>query len=585
MKNALAISLILTLLCLVPTSCTQQRQPKLTPNRLITFDEEAAVNYNHTIGNNTNIRNIAASPGVCGPVGYAFLREFAQGGDISSLEDPEVPFEWIDIVNKPPRELPRYYRAKQMFVSGTLKTVSIPSDLVAALKDDIMFNHPFGPDIVMGINVDAPFKELLIDPNVPTPLQTEIDWGQIPHNPDSSRSLWFTPRGETKTDATVVPGDEVIAIGNWIMDCAHPESYHTEIHPPAFMGFARKHPLNDKTQKTVANVFMNPYMASERFNPDKSLATQFSNWDRFQSDDTVPFPRHFKRELLGIVLNPASHPYLQAHVLMLALEVDPFSFYVCAPGPQPSGTTLHVRHALVMRPGVATQVVPLDHLGCAQVVVTMNSDYQAWVPAAKETTWNWTDVSANTGGIDVLAAIKSKTGFKNNPLAISIVEKPPVIDGYDPLLYPGSWPVEGRHIWNNQPFPLVGEVHVWWDIPGTKGLKVADAVIFTEVSGETQDVQATNIGNTPLRINSITIADPGGNQGYQNFAIVTDGCTQTTLPAGGLCTIRIKFTAAGITESQGLLVIRNSVDIAPKVVALAGPGRDSPCPRPPCEPG
>jgi hypothetical protein len=82
-----------------------------------------------------------------------------------------------------------------------------------------------------------------------------------------------------------------------------------------------------------------------------------------------------------------------------------------------------------------------------------------------------------------------------------------------------------------------GDVYVT-DLNGTVNELMVNAGVMTfTTSGQTLTTTITNTGNLPLK--NITITAP-----TSPFSVTTDGCTGTTVPAGGKCSLTYKYTGS-----------------------------------------
>ena len=77
-------------------------------------------------------------------------------------------------------------------------------------------------------------------------------------------------------------------------------------------------------------------------------------------------------------------------------------------------------------------------------------------------------------------------------------------------------------------------------------------------------VTVTNSGTDTLNIAAATVAAP--------FAVVSDGCSNTAVPAGSTCTIQIDFAPNATGPATGTLSIPDDAPGSPHAVALSGTG-------------
>jgi hypothetical protein len=84
-------------------------------------------------------------------------------------------------------------------------------------------------------------------------------------------------------------------------------------------------------------------------------------------------------------------------------------------------------------------------------------------------------------------------------------------------------------------------------------------------------VTVTNIGGTPLYINSATIA--GDN--WKDFTISKDGCSGKQVVPGRSCLIALIFTPTRIEDRNATLVLTDNAPDSPQNVSLTGTGINS----------
>jgi hypothetical protein len=78
----------------------------------------------------------------------------------------------------------------------------------------------------------------------------------------------------------------------------------------------------------------------------------------------------------------------------------------------------------------------------------------------------------------------------------------------------------------------------------------AGAMKFT-AANQTLSTTITNTGNLPLQ--NITITAP-----TSPFSVSTDGCSGTTVPAGGKCTLTYKYAGSGTAVSDTITITSNA---------------------------
>ena len=259
-----------------------------------------------------------------------------------------------------------------------------------------------------------------------------------------------------------LPGDRVIVMGRWILDCGH-DNYFTELHPLTFLAWS--HVDGDKT---VVSFFYNPYRVGQRYHPDPALATlvnqpltrgnQFNvdaiqyliaSVNRLQDRGQAPF---------------CCQSHLDIRVLLQALRARPSPFRVCAPEGT-EGTTLKVHYDIVARPGVRITPTRQPSQGCATLDMRLGSSVTP-DPAQRTCTDNWDFLEsaageeAGTGVIDIRGQLKSFVDTQYEPR----VDIDPTQSCYDPL----SGPLvqddpTGRRVRSRDVSHLMyGRIEVFW---------------------------------------------------------------------------------------------------------------------------
>ena len=84
-------------------------------------------------------------------------------------------------------------------------------------------------------------------------------------------------------------------------------------------------------------------------------------------------------------------------------------------------------------------------------------------------------------------------------------------------------------------------------------------------------ITLTNVGGTPLYINSATIV--GDN--WKDFTLFKDGCSGKQVAAGQSCLITVRFTPARIEDRNATLVLTDNAPDSPQNVSLTGTGINS----------
>ena len=98
-------------------------------------------------------------------------------------------------------------------------------------------------------------------------------------------------------------------------------------------------------------------------------------------------------------------------------------------------------------------------------------------------------------------------------------------------------------------------------------LSAATVAFGNQLIGTTspsQPVTVTNSGTDTLNIGAVTVTAP--------FAMVSDGCSNTAVPAGSTCTIQIVFAPSASGPATATLSIPDDAPGSPHAVALSGTG-------------
>jgi hypothetical protein len=413
---------------------------------ILGFDEVAAVQSNHGVQGGFPTPQAA----MCGDTNSTFLAELQS----RSPDQAKVPFEWAPVVPNTSQPWPTVDE-RPFLVSGQIAEQDYSDH-------DILFAHPFGKDLDIGIKVDDAFNELKRDPNSAT-LGWEIERGLLPH--DNAGDFSFGPLQGPQV------GDRIATAGDWIVDCGH-DDYHTEIHPPAFLALARAEQVQQQSE-TVSFAFANPYRVTQLYNPNDALANAFAtpaqDLQRFKDGETKPFPAHMYDEIKKIVLLQST--VLEAHVLVEPTTLGVLSWYVCAPGPRGGAGNLGYAYHYTMRTGVAIQAVPHDDIGCVQFIAAVNANYQPMSLTRHVVTWPWSQINteaqlmANNPNLDILQKIEDGAA---DPGVNHFFANDPKIDTYDPLNTLLNYHLDqqpGLLTSDAQPFPFYGWAIVSWRPP------------------------------------------------------------------------------------------------------------------------
>jgi hypothetical protein len=415
----------------------------LSGNGRVSFDPTAAVSLNHE---DLPTHRPAPNPVVCGVPNAQYLGEFASGSP--DFEHPKVPFEWADNVfpipypYRPSDE----YRPRGMYFSGSL----VRLETSAA---DILVAHPFGTDIDLDVDLDSEFLELLANPDSLLDgkhqlFHVELEQGLWPHRRDGS--LWFTPKS----------GDAIAAYGPWIMDCGHPDDYHTEVHPLTFVAFSR---LDSTASGITAWAFVNPYWVSQFYVDDSATAVNFTESGRLGSGDAKSLPQFVAAQLgsNSFKFSPLSQQ-LHAFPVIVPTHFDQIQWFVCPPIPPSvehdrTAWTITVEASFTKRSNVPARVRANPEIGCAEVVASLTEFYKprAILPTVGE--WSWDKIEKDVGNIDVRAILLKKGGAL--PTFRAHVNQNPKILRLSPLVISMD---STKRTDDDQPFPFYGIIHVRW---------------------------------------------------------------------------------------------------------------------------
>ena len=426
----------LLLLGLLLTGCGSKAATKPVVRGVLGFDQNVAAVANQPL--------FKADPGVaCGSPTEEFGVELVH---VPSPTQAKVLNEWAEIVP-----------GKQMYISGTVAQSEFS-------QGDLNFTHPFGKDIVADITPDRPYAQLAqrlgtgSDEDGPPPgtLHWELSRNLFPRNEQGFYLPGYLPGR----------GDRIASYGRWIVDCGH-DDFHTEIHPPAFLAVA--HP---EGSTTVSHAFYNPYFETQLFTPDATLSAELGNARRLSDPNTRPFPFYLYHQLLSLAHVGEAPPggfinHLEAHHLLEANRASPITWYVCAPGPKPSGAKLSVSYHFTNRPGVSVSAGPDEDSGCVRFTGTLGPSYQPLNPERHDCVDPWSELNQQAGaalgnpGLDIEKDIEEKVP----PSFAPAVKRDPSVDCYDPLTVPlPGGPNQAAKVFtsNDEPYPFYGEARVGW---------------------------------------------------------------------------------------------------------------------------
>lgn len=388
----------------------------------------------------------------CGSDQFTYLTELLQ----HPVPEYDVPQHWGDVVAG----------GRQVMVSGTVQHAGFGTG-------DLPFDHVFGSDFNMDVGVDAPFAAFTQMGGGPTalPMHVELEEGLFPH----ARTAAGPATGATWTEMSdaaresvqpgylPLPGDRVIVMGRWILDCGHGD-YFTELHPLTFMAWSHV-----DGGRTTVGFFYNPYRVGQRYHPDAALATQIdqpttrggifnvdaiqylvSSINRLQDRGQAPY---------------CCQPHLDVRVLLEALRTRPSPFKVCAPD-NTSGAHLRLRYDLVTRPGVRVTTTRRPSDGCVKVDLRLGSSTSR-TPVQRTCTdpWDFLETAAGeeagSGPIEIRSQLKSYISSQYD----ARVDIDPTQSCYDPLQGPLVQDVpSGQRIRTRDvSHPMYGRISVYWE--------------------------------------------------------------------------------------------------------------------------
>jgi hypothetical protein len=342
-------------------------------------------------------------------------------------------------------------------------TIMRTDPLTPGNTGDIMFAHPFGNDFNFDVSVDPAFAQLNYISQGADPakgLHVEIE-----HGLTGAGASGF-PYDDFGWNPQV--GDSVLVDGDWIVDCGHPASYQSEIHPPQFVVLARTQDLKTTTALAVAN----PFRPTQLYNPTEKLAYDFTNFKRFLDANSKPFFDHLVDEVNNVVFNFSQ--VMEAHALVqptnLTDGVEAWS--VCAPTPQPASTKLTFSYHFTARTGMFVSVSPFqNHPGCVDFLAIGNDTPYPDTPATD--TWPWPEINQQASeqlGMPVNVKDRIHQLLEDRNWYIwpySGINADPLIDRYSDLAprlsgasanSPNGVTVGA----NDQPFPFYGRIKVGW---------------------------------------------------------------------------------------------------------------------------
>jgi hypothetical protein len=282
---------------------------------------------------------------------------------LTDIPEPNPRFEWTPVFGDEIDD-------NLVGLSGTAVNVQLSDD-------DIPFTHPFGFDWEFFVASDPAYWRLLAPSNIGSGDQEYSDATA------NAYQRGLIPAGVgvlgVETDQDLVPaqyrvrdGDRVAVFGRWIVDAGHAD-FHTEIHPPFLLAFARVCTLEGVPQNdaTCSLIISRPYLVSQEFGDGAVL-------------------KHMAREFLkgfGIACAWYWPPFLpcttrfEAHPRILPKPfggVQQVSYVVRPPRPRQSpADELLISAHFTVRPGIS---VRLSAAGSDAVEVNIRADATTYQP-------------------------------------------------------------------------------------------------------------------------------------------------------------------------------------------------------------
>jgi hypothetical protein len=421
----------------------------------------------------------------------------AKVGRQTWLENDDPPYEWMPVLDADAQlginELGIHLTA----VSGWAIGLGISDE-------DVPMTHPFGNDFEFYVAADDKYKHVLGESNagrnLPPPGQ-EVPSGQ-PKVDDEYRKYWHqaglwniqTKAGlvGVEIDRDLVPLDfqdlawersRTVVLGRWIVDAGH-DDFHTEIHPPLLMVFAR---TEDGAKRTHAKLVGRPFSSSQVF--DGSTLRHHLIAEVLKLGAGITFlPSPWASYM--IEANPTVLPDLLARSQTLFFDVRPPAF-------KPSPTAeLVANYCFRVRPGVSVemQAIQADAGGPEGVRITVILDVNRYrmpsLPKSFQVDKDWRDLGDNLlkamGSLSVIIGRIALNLFKwdfnilfNRGIRtrrFMSPAQPPVLSERETV----SWSQLGqaRSVGiadgsDDYPYPITGDIFLEWqraghELPGSK---------------------------------------------------------------------------------------------------------------------
>lgn len=360
------------------------------------------------------------------------------------LKDIQVQYHWAPVIPSADPKRPTLGQPEFAY-AGTVQDVNDSTD-------DVLADHPFGPDRNANVLMDQEFIYLSNGKDAAGELHCEVELQEF-----NNTAFGYKPAA----------GDRALMQGAWVLDCGHPP-YGTELHPPTFLAYAR--PSGDKATSSL--MFVAPFRSSLLFNPSLALATDVTNTARFDDPATQAFPLALMAAVVDALNSGADH--ITAHSMMIANKFNKLQWDVCAPLPRPAGAKLDATWHFTARSGVTVAGQADEAQGCVHFTAEMAADYVPAKPIWADAPWTWQKLSDSAGGqlgqsVDVrkeVMKIAKSLGLDPDNAPALKEDHPPRIDAY-PMLQPRAGadkdgPIGVDSKADDQPYPFYGRATVSW---------------------------------------------------------------------------------------------------------------------------
>ena len=385
--------------------------------------------------------------------------------------------EWLPVFDKNDE-----YDTKMVGVSGNVVTADLSGN-------DVPFTHPFGVfDWECTVAPDRGFEELLapgntLEPGTNGEYAVAMYWARAVYDLDPPGIIGIeTDQGLIPPAYRALEGDRVAIYGRWIVDSGH-TPYHSEIHPPLLVVTARTL-SNGKTSSTM---IARPYLVSQQFG-DGALAAHLVAQLAKMMNSIVPFN--------PLSLNPLEPTYSQIqarpHVFTAPFKGKKYmSYIVRSASPRTRASDrLMVTFAFAARLGVSVSLSRATNGDGVRVLIEMNpdayvrhllptphnyhlsiDDLDKFVPGLRTAVYV-TFVGLALGVLGTFDPQAQLNPFFGVSLALGL-NNGVVTDQYDApqpptLTYTKAAARDLKNVVNyvidiSQPFPVVGQLEVYWE--------------------------------------------------------------------------------------------------------------------------